>query len=74
MRHPSASSTTRDSRKARSVQLRLHGTPAENRVALAALVAVLDVRTVSCPYLDRPPSTLERIYIDAIPLSEGGSK
>ncbi len=49
------------------MRLRLHGTPAENRATLTALATVLDIRTISRPYPDRPPSTLERIYIDATP-------
>ncbi len=31
---------------------------------LAALATVFDIHTVSRPYPDRPPSTLERVYID----------
>jgi hypothetical protein len=49
------------------MRLRLHGTPAENRAMLAALADVLDIRAVSRSYPDRPPSTLERIYLDAEP-------
>jgi hypothetical protein len=49
------------------MRLRLHGTPAENRAMLDAIAEVLDIRTVSRPYVDRPPSTLERIYLDAEP-------
>jgi hypothetical protein len=49
------------------MRLRLHGTPAENRAMLAALSTVLEIRTISRPYPDRPPSTLERIYLDATP-------
>jgi hypothetical protein len=49
------------------MRLRLHGSPAENRAMLAALAAVLDIRTVSRSYPDLPPSTLERIYLDAEP-------
>ena len=33
---------------------------------LTALAALLDIQTVSRPYPDRPPSTLERIHIDAV--------
>ncbi|GAA4719129.1 hypothetical protein Prum_015230 [Phytohabitans rumicis] len=47
------------------MRLRLHGTPAENRAMLATLADVLDIRTTSRPYPDRPPSTLERIDLDA---------
>ena len=56
-----------DPRKAPHVRLRLHGTPAENRAVLAALATALDIHNISKPYADRPPSTLERIYIDAVP-------
>jgi hypothetical protein len=49
------------------MRLRLHGSPAENRAMLATLAAVLDIRTVSRSYPDRSPSTLERIYLDAVP-------
>lgn len=49
------------------MRIRLHGTPAETTVTLAALAEVLDIRTVSRPYPDRPPSTLERVYVDADP-------
>lgn len=49
------------------MRIRLHGTPAENAAALAALAEVLDIRTVSRSYRDRPPSKLERVYIDAAP-------
>lgn len=49
------------------MRLRLHGTPAENRAMLAALADALDIRTISRSYPDRPPSTLERIYLDAVP-------
>jgi hypothetical protein len=49
------------------MRIRLHGTPIENAAALAKLDRVLVIRTVSRPYPDRPPSTLERIYIDAYP-------
>lgn len=49
------------------MRIRLHGTPSENAAVLAALADVLDIRTVSRPYRDRPPSNLERIYLDATP-------
>jgi hypothetical protein len=49
------------------MRLRLHGTPAENRAMLAILATVLEIRTVSRSYPARPPSTLERIYLDAQP-------
>jgi hypothetical protein len=49
------------------MRIRLHGTPAENREALAALATVLEIQTVSRPYPDRLPCELERIYIDAGP-------
>jgi len=47
------------------MRIRLHGTSTENRQALAAIATILDIQTVSRPYPDRPPSQLERIYIDA---------
>jgi hypothetical protein len=49
------------------MRLRPHGAPCENRAVLAALATVLDIRTVSRSYPDRPPSVLERIYIEAAP-------
>jgi hypothetical protein len=49
------------------MRIRLHGSPSENAATLAALTEVLEIRTVSRPYADRPPSTLERIYLDALP-------
>jgi hypothetical protein len=49
------------------MRIRLHGTPAENTATLAALAEVLDIHATSRPHPDRPPSTLERIYIDAVP-------
>lgn len=49
------------------MRLRLHGTPQENRAALAQLAKVLDIHSVSQPYRDRSPSTQERIYIEATP-------
>jgi len=56
------------------VRLRLHGTPAENAAALAALATVLEIRDISRPYPDRPPSTLERIYLEAVPRNDMGEK
>jgi hypothetical protein len=52
------------------VRLRLHGTPAENRAVLAALATALDIHSIGKPFSDRPPSALERIYVDAIPRVE----
>ncbi|WP_432838937.1 hypothetical protein [Dactylosporangium sp. CA-092794] len=49
------------------MRLRLHATPPENAAMLAALSEVLNIQTISRPYPDRPPSTRERIYIDAMP-------
>lgn len=49
------------------MRVRLHGTPAENRAILAALAEALNIHTISRSYPDRPPSTLERIYLDATP-------
>jgi hypothetical protein len=49
------------------VRIRLHGTPAETAAIVAALARVLDIHDISRPYPDRPPSTLERTYIDATP-------
>ena len=56
-----------DPSKGRHVRIRLHGTPTEMAAAIAALGQVLNIHTISRPYPDRPPSTLERIYIDADP-------
>ncbi|GIJ22012.1 hypothetical protein Vlu01_26360 [Micromonospora lutea] len=50
-------------RKAISVRIRLHGTPA----ALAAIAQVLHIRHVSRPYPDRRSPMFQRIYIDATP-------
>jgi hypothetical protein len=50
------------------MRLRLYGTPSQNRAMLAVLSTVLETQTISRPYPDRPPSTLERIYLDAEPL------
>jgi hypothetical protein len=49
------------------MRLRLHGTPPEIAATLTALPEVLTIHTVSRPYLDRPPSTLTRVYLDAAP-------
>jgi hypothetical protein len=37
---------------------------------LAALATALDIQSVSRPYPDRPPSTLERVYLDAVPRTD----
>ncbi|MEV0611113.1 hypothetical protein AB0I61_32675 [Polymorphospora rubra] len=58
-------------RKAPTVRIRLHGTPAE---ITATLAATLDIHTISRRYRDRPPSTLERIYLDASPRRTKESK
>ena len=49
------------------MRLRLHGTSPENAAVLAALATVLKIRTISRSYPDRPPSTLQRVYLDAVP-------
>ena len=49
------------------MRIRLHGTPAETAATVAALAQVLDIHDISHPYPDRPPSTLERTYLDATP-------
>lgn len=49
------------------MRIRLHGAHRENSAVLEALATVLEIRDISHPYPDRPPSTLERIYIDATP-------
>lgn len=49
------------------MRIRLHGTPTEMAATVAALDRVLHIHTVSRSYPDRPPSTFERIYIDAEP-------
>jgi hypothetical protein len=51
--------------KAATVRIRLHGAPAEIAATLAALAQVLDIAQISRPYPDRPPSTLQRVYLDA---------
>src|SRR5215475_11182128 len=50
-----------------TMRLGLHGAPEEMAPAIAALARVLDIRDVSRPYHDRPPSTLHRVYLDATP-------
>lgn len=70
LHRPHPSSTTPNARMEHYVRLRLHGTHQENTAALKALVTVLEIRDISHPYRDRPPSTLERIYIDAVPKRE----
>jgi hypothetical protein len=37
---------------------------------IAVLARVLDVRDVSRPYPDRPPSTLVRVYLDTTPRAD----
>ena len=54
------------------MRLRLHGTAPENRAMLAALSTVLTIHDISRPYPDQPPSTKERIYIDAVPRTNNG--
>ncbi|HYS34037.1 MAG TPA: hypothetical protein VEO01_00165 [Pseudonocardiaceae bacterium] len=54
------------------MRIRLHGTPCENQAALTALATVLEIHTMSRPYPDRPPSTKERIYLDAVPRHTNG--
>ena len=50
------------------MQIRLHGAPDELAAVLHALRRTLHLRDVSRPHPDQPPSTLQRIYIDAVPL------
>ncbi len=52
------------------MEIRLHGTPTEITATLAALAHVLNIRTVSRPYPDRPPSRLNRTYLTADPRQE----
>ncbi|MDM4720881.1 hypothetical protein QTQ03_15250 [Micromonospora sp. WMMA1363] len=54
-------------RKALTVRIRLHGTPAETAAALAALAHVLHIRSVSRPYPDRRSPLFQRIYLHATP-------
>ncbi|AVT39149.1 hypothetical protein [Plantactinospora sp. BB1] len=54
-------------RKALTMRIRLHGTPAETGAALAALAKVLHIRSVSRPYPDRRSPMFQRIYLDAAP-------
>jgi hypothetical protein len=56
------------------MQLRLHGTTAEIAASVTVLATVLDIRTMNRAYPDRPPSTLMRVYLDAIPRDSGGAK
>ncbi|MCN0152284.1 hypothetical protein [Salinispora arenicola] len=49
------------------MRIRLHGTHHETAATIVALAHVLDIHRMSRPYLDRPPSTWHRIYIDATP-------
>ncbi|WBB51932.1 hypothetical protein O3597_25520 [Verrucosispora sp. WMMA2044] len=58
---------TATDRKAISVRIRLHGTPAETAAALAAIAQVLHIRHVSRPYPDRRSPMFQRLYIDAVP-------
>ena len=60
-------------RKALSVQIRLHDTTSEIAATLAALRQVLAIRNESRPYPDRPPSTLHRVYLDAAPEIDQGA-
>jgi hypothetical protein len=53
------------------MRIRLHRTPASSAATLTALAEVLDIRAISPSYTDRPPSTLERVYLDAMPREEG---
>jgi hypothetical protein len=65
---------TNQAGKAPTVRLRPRGTPSENRAALVALATVLDIQEVSRSYLDRSPSTLERVYMQAVPHKDYGEK
>lgn len=56
------------------MRIRLHGTADETSRVLAAIRAVLDIRDVSRAYPDRPPSTLQRTYVDATPRAENGDQ
>lgn len=47
--------------------------PAELTATLAVLADVLDIRTVSRFYPDRPPSPTKRVYLDAVPYERHGS-
>jgi hypothetical protein len=64
---PRTPQTTVTARKAPTMRLRLHGTAPEIAATLAALAKVLEIRTVSRPYPNRPPSALARVYLDAVP-------
>jgi hypothetical protein len=54
-------------RKAATVRIRLHGTPAETAAALNAIAQVLHIRHVSRPNPDRRSPMFQRIYLDATP-------
>ncbi|BCJ59750.1 hypothetical protein C1I93_25960 [Micromonospora endophytica] len=58
---------TATDRKAATVRIRLHGTPAETAAALDTLAQVLHIRHASRPYPDRRPPMFQRIYLDATP-------
>ncbi|MEU5939036.1 hypothetical protein ABZ807_07565 [Micromonospora sp. NPDC047548] len=58
---------TRADRKALTVRIRLHGTPAETAAALAAIAQMLHIRAISQPYPDRRSPMFQRIYLDATP-------
>jgi hypothetical protein len=49
------------------VKVRLHGTQQECEEMVAALEAVMLVRSVSDPYPDRGRSVLVRVYVEGIP-------
>lgn len=56
------------------MRVRLHGTADETNRILAVLRAVLDIREISRAYPDRPPSPLQRTYVEATPLAEKGEQ
>jgi hypothetical protein len=47
------------------MRIRLHGDPTEIAATITALGRVLTITTISKPYNDRPPSTQQRVYLDA---------
>ncbi|WP_210936377.1 hypothetical protein [Micromonospora sp. C51] len=58
---------TATDRKAATVRIRLHGTPAETAAALNAIARVLHIRSASRPYPDPRSPMFQRLYIDATP-------
>lgn len=72
LRRPAAppnppSHPTSTDRKALTVRIRLHGTPAETTAALDAIARALHICPLSRPYPDHRSPMFQRIYLDATP-------